>query len=203
MSHWHAEGWIQIRDILIVLPLSFLSCVESCLLVLWCVSGRCDIAGSDEDHDRSRRSGAEDRGWLHRSGTRWPDDQEVRWHRVRSALYTWRRGAKSQWRFYGLGLKIKQASVCRLRHKTDRGKTTRDTHRDLSACFAWKQVMLGFPSMAIRLVDKGRVVHMASSRRLHQVEAEDRRVDTMGCIGPFYPKIVVSSVLGLRGIVVF
>jgi hypothetical protein len=38
---------------------------------------------------------------------------------------------------------------------------------------------------------------------LHQVEAEDRRVDTMGCIGPFYPKIVVSSVLGLRGIVVF
>jgi hypothetical protein len=35
------------------------------------------MASSDEDHDRSMRSSAEDRGWPHRSGTRWPDDQEV------------------------------------------------------------------------------------------------------------------------------
>jgi hypothetical protein len=27
---------------------------------------------SDGDRSRSRRSGAEDRGWSHRSGTRWP-----------------------------------------------------------------------------------------------------------------------------------
>jgi hypothetical protein len=33
------------------------------LLVSWCASGRCDMAGSDEDYDRSRRPGAEDRGW--------------------------------------------------------------------------------------------------------------------------------------------
>jgi hypothetical protein len=26
----------------------------------------------DEDHDRSRRSGVEDRRWLHRLATRWP-----------------------------------------------------------------------------------------------------------------------------------
>jgi hypothetical protein len=28
------------------------------------------MMGSDKDRDRSRRSGAEDRGWSHRSGTR-------------------------------------------------------------------------------------------------------------------------------------
>jgi hypothetical protein len=37
------------------------SCGESRLLVLWCVGDRCDMVGSDEDHDRSRRPGAEDR----------------------------------------------------------------------------------------------------------------------------------------------
>jgi hypothetical protein len=32
---------------------------------------------SDEDRGRSRRPSVEDRGWLHRSDTRWPDDREV------------------------------------------------------------------------------------------------------------------------------
>jgi hypothetical protein len=50
---------------------------ESCLLVPWCAGGRCGMAGSEEDHDRSRISGAEDRGWSHMSGTRWLDDREV------------------------------------------------------------------------------------------------------------------------------
>jgi hypothetical protein len=35
------------------------------------------VVYSDEDHGRSRRPGAEDRGWLYRSSTRWPDDLEV------------------------------------------------------------------------------------------------------------------------------
>jgi hypothetical protein len=35
---------------------------ESCLLVSLCSDGRCGMAGSDEDHGRSRRPGAEDRG---------------------------------------------------------------------------------------------------------------------------------------------
>jgi hypothetical protein len=30
------------------------------------------MACSDEDCGKSRRRGAEDRGWSHRSGTRWP-----------------------------------------------------------------------------------------------------------------------------------
>jgi hypothetical protein len=47
------------------------------------------------------------------------------------------------------------------------------------------------------------MVHMASSRRLHRVEGEDGRVDTMGCVGPFYPNFVILYVLGPRGILVF
>jgi hypothetical protein len=36
------------------------------LLVSWCAGGRCGIMCSDEDCGRSRRPGAEDRGWSHR-----------------------------------------------------------------------------------------------------------------------------------------
>jgi hypothetical protein len=61
------------------------------------------MACSDEDHDRSRRPSAEDRGWSHRSGIRWPGDREVGWRRVRSALCTWRRGVRVSW----LNLKTK------------------------------------------------------------------------------------------------
>jgi hypothetical protein len=49
----------------------FVSHGESHLLVSWCAGGRCGIACSDEDRGRSRRPGADDRGWSHRSGTRW------------------------------------------------------------------------------------------------------------------------------------
>jgi hypothetical protein len=46
----------------------FVSFVESCLLVSWCAGGKCSMTCSDEDHDRSRRPGAEDRRCSHRSG---------------------------------------------------------------------------------------------------------------------------------------
>jgi hypothetical protein len=49
--------------------------------------------------------------------------------------------------FLGLGLKTIRTSVCRLCHKTDGWRSTRDKHRDLVACFTWKQVLLGFPSL--------------------------------------------------------
>jgi hypothetical protein len=55
-----------------------------------------------------------------------------------SGLVIW--ASKSLRLFPGLGLKTMWASVCRLRHKTDGGRPARDTHRDLAACFAWKQV---------------------------------------------------------------
>jgi hypothetical protein len=46
----------------VVLLLSIL-CGESHLFVSWCVSGRCDIAGRDEYLGKSRRPGADHRGW--------------------------------------------------------------------------------------------------------------------------------------------
>jgi hypothetical protein len=53
-----------------------------------------------------------------------------------SGLVIW--ASKSPRRFLGLGLKTKWASVCRLRHKTDGGRSARDTYRDLAACLASK-----------------------------------------------------------------
>jgi hypothetical protein len=56
--------------------------------------------------------------------------------------------SKSPQQFLGLSLKTKWASVCRLHHKTDRGRSTWDTRQDLTACLAWKQVWLGFSNLA-------------------------------------------------------
>jgi hypothetical protein len=65
------------ETILFCFPLIFASLGELHLLVSWCAGGRCGIACSDEDRGRSRRPGAEDRGWSHRSGIRWSGDREV------------------------------------------------------------------------------------------------------------------------------
>jgi hypothetical protein len=63
------------------------------LLFSWCAGGRRDMTCSDEDRGRSRRPGAEDRGWSHMSGTQWLDDQKVGSHCVWSAPCMWRREA--------------------------------------------------------------------------------------------------------------
>jgi hypothetical protein len=91
------------RTVSFCFSFTFVSFGESRLLVSWCACGRCDMACSNEDRGRSRRPGAEDRGWSYRSGTRWPGGQEVRWRRVRSAPDTWRLGAWVSW----LSLKTK------------------------------------------------------------------------------------------------
>jgi hypothetical protein len=79
----------------------------------------------------------------------------------------------------------------------------RDMRRDMAACFAWKQVAIGFSSLALRLAEaRQRVVHMAPLRRLHRDQVEDRRVDAMGYVRPCYPYFVVFYVLCNRGIVV-
>jgi hypothetical protein len=62
---------------------------------------------SDDDRGRSRRPDAEDWRWSHRSGTRWPDDREVGWRRVRYAPCMWRQGARVSW----LSLKTKIDSL--------------------------------------------------------------------------------------------
>jgi hypothetical protein len=56
--------------------------------------------------------------------------------------------SKSPLWFFGLGIKTKRTSVCQLHHKTDGWRLTRDTRQDLVACFTWKQVWLGFFSLA-------------------------------------------------------
>jgi hypothetical protein len=48
----------------VVLPPVSCSHGERHLPVSWCAGDRCDMADSDEDHGRSRRPSAEDRGWL-------------------------------------------------------------------------------------------------------------------------------------------
>jgi hypothetical protein len=55
-----------------------------------------------------------------------------------SSLVIW--ALKSPRRFLSCGLKTKQASVCRLHHKTDGGRSAWDTRRDLATCFTWKKV---------------------------------------------------------------
>jgi hypothetical protein len=45
-------------------------------------------------------------------------------------------------------------------------------------------------------------VHVAPSRRLHQKQVEDGRVDTTDYVGPCYHIFTVFNVLGLRSIVV-
>jgi hypothetical protein len=48
-----------------------------------------------------------------------------------------------------------------------------------------------------------RMVHLTSMRRLRQGQVEDRRVDTMNCVGPCYPCFIVFYVLGFRVILIF
>jgi hypothetical protein len=86
-----------------VFSFTFVSFGESRLLVSWCAGGRCSMACSNEDRGTSRRPSAADWGWSHRSGTQWPCDREVGWHRVRSAPCMWRRGVQVSW----LSLKTK------------------------------------------------------------------------------------------------
>jgi hypothetical protein len=79
-----------------------------------------------------------------------------------------------------------------------------DTRRDLMACFMWKQVRLGFFSLASRLAEvQQRIVHVVPSRKLRRVQAEDERVDTIDCIGPYYHYFIVFIVLGPKSNLVF
>jgi hypothetical protein len=81
----------------VVLPLLSILVGELFFLFSWYAGDRCGMAGSDENHGRSRRPSAEDRKWSHRSGTRWPDDREVERRCLRSAPCTRRRGVLVYW----------------------------------------------------------------------------------------------------------
>jgi hypothetical protein len=70
--------------------------------------------------------------------------------------------------------------------------------RHLVACFIGKQVGLGFPSFASKLVkERWRVVDVASLRRSRESKAKYGRFDDIGCgaveVGPNYHSLVVIS----------
>jgi hypothetical protein len=87
-------------------------------------------------------------------------------------------------------------------------KTAQGTRRDLAACFACSRVSLGASRVRVSqcgLKTSGAtmwMVHVASSRRLRGVEAENGRADVLGCIRLFYPNFVVFIVLVPKGILV-
>jgi hypothetical protein len=75
----------------------------------------------------------------HRSGTRWRREARVFWLSLKTKVYGFLSlcletgncclvilASKSLRRFLGLGLKTMWASVCRLHHKTNRGRSARD-----------------------------------------------------------------------------
>jgi hypothetical protein len=80
--------------------------------------------------------------------------------------------------------------------------------RHLAACFIVKQVELGFPSFASKLVEEQRrVVHVVSSRRSCGVEAKDGRFDGIDCgtvkVRPNHSSLAVMFLLSHRGILIF
>jgi hypothetical protein len=130
---------------------------ESCLPASWCVGGRCSKASSDEDHGKSRRPGAEDRGWLHMSGTQWPVDQEVGWRCVRSALCTWIREAWVSW----LSLKIRVDGLSMVwpqNHWDGFLWFTLKTGDDGFSRFGLKTGGFGFPSLCLKTGSSGLVI---------------------------------------------
>jgi hypothetical protein len=71
-----------------------------------------------------------------------------------------------------------------------------------------KQVGLGFPSFASKLVEERRqMVHMASSWRSRESEAKDGRFDNVGCdtaeVEPNYPLLDIIFLLAHMDILVF
>jgi hypothetical protein len=103
-----------------------------------------------------------------------------------------------------MGFKIKWATVCWLRHKTDRRKKTAG-HVSRSSGLLHLEASWARVSQSDLKTGGGvtQMVHVTSPQRLHLVVAEDRRVDAMGRIRPFYPNFTVFYVLGTRGILVF
>jgi hypothetical protein len=67
MSNWLDLVWIWIRSISVKLTPNWVIWFgEMCLLISWCVGGKYDVMGNNEDRGKSRRLGVEDLGW---SGT--------------------------------------------------------------------------------------------------------------------------------------
>jgi hypothetical protein len=85
-----------------------------------------------------------------------------------------------------------------------RMKTTWDTCRDLAICFAWKQVGLGFPSLASILVETRCGWCMWYHHRgCIELKLKTDMVDATGCIGSLDLNFAVFIALDINGILVF
>jgi hypothetical protein len=122
------------------------------LLVSWCAGDRCGMACSDEHRGRSRRPSVEDRGWSHRSGTRWSGDREVELHRMRSTPCTWRRGAQVSW--LSLKTKVDGLSVVWPQNHWD-GFSSVWTSKSMATVYEWfglKTTRMVFTDLTSKLV---------------------------------------------------
>jgi hypothetical protein len=232
MSYWLALVWIWIQWILVELtPNWVIRFGEMFFLISWCVGGECDMAGSDEDWGKSMRLGVEDQGWsitsqvlggwtIGRSGDTVCDphhthgrDEKRGFPDLASKLVAivceWfglKTTATVPW-FGPQNQLVWCLSVCASKLMSG-WRWCEDTRRHPVACFIVKQVGLGFPSFASKLVkERLRVVHVASSWRSCGGKAKDGRLDGIECgaaeVGPNYHSLDVIFLLAYRGILVF
>jgi hypothetical protein len=90
--------------------------------------------------------------------------------------------------------------ICLLYNKTD-GRMKTAQHASRFSSLLHLEVNQARVSQSSLNIGGGttRMVHVASSWGSRRDEAEDGRVDAMGCIGLFYPNFVVFIVLGHKG----
>jgi hypothetical protein len=107
--------------------------------------------------------------------------------------------SKSPRRFLGLGLKTIHASVCRLRHKTNGGRSVQDTHPDRVEASRARVSQSGLKTGGGATTGgaHGTVTDVVSG------QVEDGRVDAMGYVEPCYPCFTVFFLLCPRAIIVF
>jgi hypothetical protein len=139
----------------------------------------------------------------HKSGTRWSDDRDIRWHRVRSVSYTGRR-QEAQVFWFGPQLVltvswfgpqnhrddflvwVSKPSARRfvgLLRKIDERMKTVWGHVSTSGGLLYRKVsrarVFSFASKLVK--ERRRVVHTTSLQRSRESEAKDGRFDGSGC----------------------
>jgi hypothetical protein len=190
-------------------------CGETRLLVSWCVGGKCDMAGNDEDQAQvdysvAGRSG----GWMMPCAILIVHVEETRsagfsdWASKPVATVWWFVPQNHCDSFLVCVSKPRGGGllVC-VSKLMSRWRQCENTRRHLTACFIVNQVGLGFFSFASKLTEeRGRMVHV-TSRRLRGSETKDGRFDGVGCgatkVRPNCPSLAVNFFSAYRNFLVF
>jgi hypothetical protein len=195
-------------------------CGESCLLVSWCVGDKCDMADSDEDRGSCRRPGADDRWWsstgqvpggqtIERSGDAMcglhgahvdEEHEFLGWASKPWSMdflaWAWKSTIAVWW--FGPQNEVADSLSVAPRNWWEED----DTGDALisSGLLYLEASQARVSQFASKLAEEWWwEVHVASSRRSREDEAEDGQVNAMDCIRLFYPKFVIFVVLGPRG----